>query len=101
MFPADVSSPPPGPSGRLKEAEADCQRGETPERKQGRLFSPLGRCLLLVFNFSLRVQTLPKKVFWGGFRGLNPFSGGTWTLRVCGFGDVFRLQILATCFFSC
>ena len=22
---------------------------------------------------------------WGGFGGLNPFSGGTWTLRVCGF----------------
>ena len=30
---------------------------------------------------SLRVQTPPKKVFWGGFGGLNPFSGGTWTLR--------------------
>ena len=21
-------------------------------------------------------------MFWGGFKGLNPFSGGTWTLRV-------------------
>ena len=30
----------------------------------------------------LRVQTLPKKGFWGGFTGLNPFSGGTWTPRV-------------------
>ena len=29
----------------------------------------------------LRVQTPPKKVFWGGFGGLNPFSGGIWTLR--------------------
>ena len=27
------------------------------------------------------VKTPPKKVFWGGFGGLNPFSGGTWTLR--------------------
>ena len=30
---------------------------------------------------TLRVQVPPKKVFWGGFGGLNPFSGGTWTLR--------------------
>ena len=33
-------------------------------------------------SIPLRVQTPSKKVFWGGFRGLNPFSGGTWTLRV-------------------
>ena len=30
-------------------------------------------------------QTIPKgppeKVFWRCFGGLNPFSGGTWTLR--------------------
>ena len=30
---------------------------------------------------TLRVQVPPEKVFWGGFGGLNPFSGGTWTLR--------------------
>ena len=29
------------------------------------------------------VKTPPKKVFWGCFGVLNPFSGGTWTLRVC------------------
>ena len=28
------------------------------------------------------LRTPPKKVFWGGFGGLNPFSGGTWTIRV-------------------
>ena len=33
-------------------------------------------------SLTLRVQTPPKKVFWGGFGGLNPFSGGTWTFRV-------------------
>ena len=27
------------------------------------------------------VKTPPKKVFWGCFGGLNPFSEGTWTLR--------------------
>ena len=32
-------------------------------------------------NQPLRVQTPSENVFWGGFRGLNPFSGGTWTLR--------------------
>ena len=31
--------------------------------------------------YTLRVQTPPKKKFWGDFGGLNPFSGGTWTLR--------------------
>ena len=29
------------------------------------------------------VKTPPKKVFWDCFEGLNPFSGGNWTLRVC------------------
>ena len=41
-------------------------------------------CVLVLERLSLRVQTPPKKVFWGGFGGLNPFSGGTWTLRVLG-----------------
>ena len=36
-----------------------------------------------VWTFSLRVQVPPKKVFWDSFWGLNPFSGGTWTLRIC------------------
>ena len=30
-----------------------------------------------VHYHALRVQTPPKKVFWGGFGGLNPFSRGT------------------------
>ena len=48
-----------------------------------------------VGDLSLRVQTLPKKVFWGGFRGLNPFSGGTWTLRVSGCKTVlFQFGVL-------
>ena len=36
------------------------------------------------------VETPPKKVFWGCFGGgLNPFSGGTWTLRAR-FFEVFH-----------
>ena len=31
--------------------------------------------------YALRVQIPPKKVFWGGFGGLSPFSGGTWSPR--------------------
>ena len=36
---------------------------------------------LMICWASLTLQT-PPKVFWGCFGGLNPFSGGTWTLRV-------------------
>ena len=43
------------------------------------------------FALTLRVQTPPKKVFWGCFGGLNPFSGGTWTLRV--MLHVFLLKV--------
>ena len=52
-------------------------------------------------QLSLRVQTPPKKVFWGGFGGLNPFSGGTyWTLRVFeaeSFQNHFALFISSPC----
>ena len=42
---------------------------------------PAGKVEGVCEGNALRVQTPPKKVFWGGFGGLNPFSGGTWTLR--------------------
>ena len=41
----------------------------------------LGNWVFLQNTRAARVQTLPKNGFWGGLRGLNPFSGGTWTLR--------------------
>ena len=36
---------------------------------------------VLWFIYPKGPSTPSKKVFWGGFRGLSPFSGGTWTLR--------------------
>ena len=53
------------------------------------------------------VKTPPKKVFWGGFGGLNPFSGGTWTLRVClflargGGGGILLWCFLGLFFLEC
>ena len=41
---------------------------------------------------SLRVQTPSKKVFWGSFRGLNPFLGGAWTLRELDLLGFFRVS---------
>ena len=44
-------------------------------------------CLLLMVGFlHERVSNISRlKVFWGEFRGSNPFTGDTWTLGVWGF----------------
>ena len=43
------------------------------------------------------VKTPPKKVFWACCGGLNPFSGGTWTLRV----GLFLLFPVVPVLFAC
>ena len=46
------------------------------------------------------VKTPPKKVFWGCFGGLHPFSGGIWTLRDC-FSDLLLGRGLLCYFRPC
>ena len=65
------------------EEELQAMRGYKPSRKPRQAAGVGVWGFGEVRYFPKGPSTPSKKVFWGGFRGLNPFSGGTWTLRVC------------------
>ena len=61
------------------------------------LFTSFRRCLFAIpqqDQYPKGPSTPPKKVFWGGLGGLNPFSGGTKGPLGIGCGFIITLQRL-------